>query len=134
MVTITALVPSAERENYLARYLSPRVGHVFRVMDETQARAFLPSVAEDRLQALYSLALLTGLRQGELLGLSWADVDLARGKLRVDHSLQRQAGELRLVPPKTARSRRVVSLPTVAVLSLRGRRCTRRRGRAAPGR
>ena len=79
--------------------------HEFRVMDEVQARAFLQSAGEDHLQALYSLALLTGLRQGELLGLTWADVDLDRGQLRVNHSLQRQAGELRLVPPKTSRSR-----------------------------
>jgi integrase len=55
----------------------------------------------------------------ELLGLAWLDVDLERGWLRVNHSLQRQAGSLRLVAPKTARSRRVVSLPAVAVQALR---------------
>jgi integrase len=107
--------------------------HEFRVMDETQARAFLQSVAEDRLQALYSLALLTGLRQGELLGLTWADVDLDCGQLRVNHSLQRQAGELRLVPPKTSRSRRVVSVPAVAVGSLREHRVRQLEDRLAAG-
>jgi integrase len=96
--------------------------HEHRVLDDGQARAFLASIARDRLRALYSVALLTGLRQGELLGLTWADIDLDRGQLRVNHALQRQDGRLCMVPPKTARSRRVISLPALAVEALREHR------------
>src|SRR5260370_12756259 len=42
-----------------------------------EARAFLVAVQGDRLQALYTVALALGLRQGEALGLRWPDVDLA---------------------------------------------------------
>ena len=41
----------------------------------------------DRFEALYVLAVNCGLRQGELLGLKWADVDLEAGKLRVRRTL-----------------------------------------------
>ncbi len=48
-----------------------------------QARAFLEVAKGDRLETLYVLAIHTGLRQGELLGLKWDDVDLDRGTLQV---------------------------------------------------
>jgi integrase len=41
-----------------------------------QVRIFLSSAKGDRLEALYLLAIHTGLRQGELLGLKWSDIDL----------------------------------------------------------
>src|SRR5205814_7204003 len=46
------------------------------VWSAEQARAFLAHVKGDRLSALYLLALTTGMRRGELLGLRWEDVDL----------------------------------------------------------
>jgi integrase len=61
---------------------------------------------------------LVGLRQGEALGLRWQDVDLEGGTVRVGNQLQRVNGQLRLVPVKTARSRRSLLLPvsTLGVL------------------
>jgi integrase len=60
------------------------------------------------------------MRQGELLGLKWADVDLAAGTLAVRHSLQWQReGKYQFVDPKTARSRRSVHLSQKAVTELR---------------
>lgn len=50
-----------------------------RVLTREQAVAFLEASREDRLHALYVLALATGMRQGELLGLHWSDVDLDKG-------------------------------------------------------
>ena len=47
------------------------------------ARKLLQVAAGDRLEALFVLALTTGMRQGELLGLRWADVDLEAGLVRV---------------------------------------------------
>lgn len=45
-------------------------------LTEEQARRLLETVRDDRLEALYVLALNTGMRQGELLALKWDDVDL----------------------------------------------------------
>jgi integrase len=76
-----------------------------------QARIFLAAVRGDRLEALYLVALGVGLRQGEILGLRWPDVDLDAGTLTVRHALARIEGQLVLVEPKSATSRRVVPLP-----------------------
>ena len=84
-----------------------------------EARQFLESVRGNRLEALYTLALVTGLRQGELLGLSWSDVDLDAGVLAVRHALQRHGGAYHLVEPKTRASRRTLALPAGAVQLLR---------------
>ncbi|MBA2488786.1 MAG: site-specific integrase [Chloroflexi bacterium] len=101
----------------------PRVPRVeVRPFDPDQARAFLSAMRGDRLEALYTVAIAVGLRQGEALGLRWRDVDLEAGSLRVCHSLQRIEGKLQLVEPKTARSRRTVSLPGVVVTALREHR------------
>lgn len=69
------------------------------------------------------IALALGLRQGEVLGLRWTDVDLDAGVLRVNRALQRQSdGALKLVEPRTARSRRAVPLPQSVVDALNVRR------------
>jgi integrase len=76
-----------------------------------QVRTFVAAIAGDRLEALYLVALGVGLRQGEILGLRWSDVDLDGGTLTVRHALARIDGRLELVEPKSATSRRVVPLP-----------------------
>ena len=48
------------------------------IFPESQAQTLLETTREDRFAALYVLALTTGMRQGELLGLRWQDVDLDR--------------------------------------------------------
>jgi len=52
-----------------------------------EARRLLDSAHADRLEALYVLAIHCGLRQGELLGLRWEDVDLEAGMLQVRRTL-----------------------------------------------
>ena len=84
-----------------------------------QARTVLELTDADRLRALYVLALGLGLRKGELLGLRWADVDLAAGELHVRQAAQRIGGVLRFDPPKTRRSRRTVPLPGLCLDALR---------------
>ena len=64
------------------------------------------------MEALYSVALTMGLRQGEALGLRWQDIDLEMGYLRVSKQLQRFNGKLQLVEPKTKRSRRTIAMPS----------------------
>jgi len=87
-----------------------------------EARTFLAATATDRLHALYVLALTTGLREGELLGLTWADTDLQRRQARVRQQLQRVDGKLALVEPKTSATRRMVMLTAMATEALTSHR------------
>jgi integrase len=79
------------------------------------------------------VALAVGLRLGEALGLKWDDIDLVQKELRVRHALQRSNGKLRLVEPKSERSRRSVSLPNFAVAALRQHRASQLQDRLAAG-
>jgi integrase len=88
----------------------------------------LLEVARDegnRFEALYVLALTTGLRIGELLGLRWSDIDLDARRLRVSRQVQRgEAGSgegLIFTEPKAA-SKRTVDLPTRTVEALKRHR------------
>jgi integrase len=88
-------------------------------LDREQARTLLEAAASDRLEALFTLAVHTGMREGELLGLKWDDVDLERGVLRLRRALVREGGRVTLGDLKTAKSRRQVRLTGAAVESLR---------------
>lgn len=90
----------------------------FRPWSAVAARQFLAVSRHHRLAALFALALMTGLRRGEVLGLSWRDVDLDRGVLHVRQALQRVGGGLRLGPVKTSGSMRWVALPTPCIEAL----------------
>ncbi|HET7030350.1 MAG TPA: site-specific integrase [Candidatus Limnocylindrales bacterium] len=99
-----------------------------------EARSLLVATAGDRLAALWRLAIVSGLRQGELLGLAWDDVDLEAGTVTVTSQLARQAdvdaktgkavSSWIRVPTKAARSLQVVSIDpaTVGVLRAHQRR------------
>lgn len=87
-----------------------------------EARTFLSALKGDRLEALYSVALTMGLRQGEALGLRWQDVDLQMGYIRISKQLQRIEGKLQLVEPKTKRSRRSLALPASIAKALAAHR------------
>src|SRR4051794_37237101 len=81
-----------------------------RALTAEEARALLDALSGDRLESLFVLALATGLRRGELLGLRWTDVDPAGRVLFVRQTLQRTECGLAFVPPKTHRSARPVPL------------------------
>ncbi|MEU2434499.1 tyrosine-type recombinase/integrase [Streptomyces sp. NPDC007861] len=98
-----------------------------------EARLLLRESAEDRLHALYLLALVMGMRRGELLGIRWDAVNLDRETLTVDRALQRVGGELRLVQPKTIASVRTVPLPPIVVKALTEHRERQAQERAAAG-
>ena len=79
--------------------------------------------AGHRLQALFELALRTGLRKGELLGLRWEDLDLDGGTASIRRTLQRtNSGGLTALPTKTISSERRIALPTACLRSLRPHR------------
>jgi integrase len=87
-----------------------------------QARMLLDAVRGDRLEAFYVLAVSTGMRLGELLGLRWRDLDLDAGRLHVRSTLQRVNSQWLFAEPKTQQSRRSISLSAVAVAALRAHR------------
>ncbi len=89
-----------------------------------QARQYIDAAKGDRLEALFTAAVSLGLRQGEILGLRWPDVDLEAGTLAVRHALQRVNKKLVLVEPKSTSSRRMVTLSGV-LLSALGAHLTR---------
>jgi integrase len=69
------------------------------------------------------VALGLGLRRGELLRLRWQDVDFASGQLRVWHTLVRVRGAgVVFGPPKSRRSRRVLTMPAFVVQALKAHR------------
>jgi integrase len=80
-----------------------------------QTKRLVEFASEDRLETLYVLAVTAGLRQGELLGLKWEDVDLDHGVLRVKRTLSGNTdGKPIFGAPKTAKGRRSVKLTTKA--------------------
>ena len=85
-----------------------------------EARTFLRAVEGHRMEARWQIAVTLGLRQGEVLGLRWEDIDLPAATIRVRAQLQRDqtTGELRRVETKTARSRRTLPLPRPVVAAL----------------
>jgi integrase len=87
----------------------------FEPLVPDEARTLLAAAADDRLHAVYVLALVLGMRRGEILGLRWSVVDLDRATLRVQASLQRVGPQLVLTSPKTKRSRRTIPLPQAVV-------------------
>jgi integrase len=84
-----------------------------------QARAFLAAAHGDRFEALYVLAVHCGLREGELLGLKWDDVDLESGMLRVRRTLSETRTGCVFEPPKNAKGRSI-RLTRAASEALRG--------------
>ena len=103
-------------------------------LSREQARVLLAAAGTERLEALYVLALTTGMRQGELLALHWRDVQLDEGCLQVRGTLQRSKDEgLCIGNPKTRRSRRRIELSSTALQALRVHRERRARERAGRG-
>jgi integrase len=112
----------------------PRVPHhEMRFLTPDQARGLLAASRGERLEALYTVALALGLRQGESLGLRWQDVDFAAGTLHVRYALQRVDGTLQLVEPKTNQSRRTLNMPPTVTTALQAHRERQELDRSAAG-
>ncbi len=88
-----------------------------------QVKRFLEAAQGDRLEALYGLAVTSGLREGELLGLRWQDVDLERRAVRVRQQLTRTKTGLSFTTPKNGKGRNVAIMDlTVAALKAHRKR------------
>jgi integrase len=93
------------------RYLKKEV----RTLSPEEAKRLLRTAKGERFEALYVLAVTTGMRQGELLGLKWGDLDPDKGTLKVRRTVRN--GEVN--PPKSASSNRSIHLTTGAMQALR---------------
>jgi integrase len=94
----------------------------FAVLSADHVRRLLSALDGHRLRALVAVAALLGLRRGELIGLKWADVDLDARTLAVRRTGARIAGEYTEGSPKSARSRRTITIPSILVDELRQHR------------
>jgi integrase len=81
-----------------------------QIFDQEQAGTFLEEARNDRLFALYAVALDSGARQGELFGLQWPDIDFETGSMQIRRSLEEIKGQHRLKEPKTVKARRRIEL------------------------
>ena len=87
-------------------------------LTQEQAETLLAKADDDGHEAVFTLAITTGMRQGELFGLHWSDINLDAGVLAVVHSLEEVKGNLRLKAPKSKSGRRHIKLPEMAVAAL----------------
>jgi integrase len=78
-----------------------------RPLSPKQANVFLEAARSDRFEALYVLAITSGLRKGELLGLKWDDVDLDASKLQVRRALSITNGGYTFDTPKSGKGRSI---------------------------
>jgi len=92
------------------------------ILEPEQAKAVLESLKGHNLHPIAVVAINSGMRRGELLGLQWGDVDLDKGIVRIERSLEETRAGLRLKAPKMKRGRRNITLPADAVAVLRAHR------------
>lgn len=86
-------------------------------LKEEQVAALIKASKGDKLEMLFNVALFTGLRQSELLGLTWDCVDFQRGTLSVNKQLSRahfRADSGLFISPKNGKSRTIT--PALSVM------------------
>lgn len=89
-------------------------------LDERKVKELLSTVDGHELGNLIHVAIFTGMRRGELLGLRWADLDFGAGTLHVQQTVYRLAGHGFLFgQPKTSRGRRTIALAPSVVAAMR---------------
>jgi integrase len=125
-VTLRRALGQAVKDGFVPRNVAeavdaPRVvNKQMHPLTSEQARVLMEAAKGDRHEALYVLAVTTGLRRGELLGLKWEDIDHEARVLRVRRALASDARTF--VEPKTAKSRRGVRLTTYSLDAVREHR------------
>jgi integrase len=110
-----------------------KVSHQMQVYTPEQVRLLLDVVQGTRQEGLYTLALFTGMREGELLGLRWRDVDLASGHLTIQTALKNVSNRRWLGKPKTEAGRRQIMLTATTMAALRAHRTRQLQERLAAG-
>ena len=117
MLTVLQMVlEDATRQGWVvrnvARYVDrvPQTKREMQTFTEADVRKLLKAAESDRLEAAWHLA-LSGLRRGEVCGLTWDDVDLEAGELNIRHTRILVDGVALGSTPKTAKGNRALPLP-----------------------
>lgn len=85
-------------------------------LDEQETRAFLEAIQGHEFETLYLVTLFTGMREGEVLGLTWPCVNFASGTILIKQQLQREkkaGGQYSLVPLKNDKPRTITPAPSI---------------------
>lgn len=88
-------------------------------LDEYQARQLLQATESHPLHLLFWMAIETGMRQGELIGLKWSDLDWQEKRLHIQRQVQRINHKLEFCEPKSAAGKRVISVGKTTIQKLR---------------
>jgi integrase len=108
------------QQNVAEMVTPPRVASTeLEVLAPAQVQTVLEGLKGRSVYSVCVIALATGMRRGELLGLRWCDVDLDGATVRVEQSLEQTKAGLRFKAPKTKHGRRRITLPPSAVTVLR---------------
>jgi integrase len=108
--------------------------HEMHTLTAEQSKALLAAAHGDRFEALYHIALTTGARQGEILGLRWRDVSLESASVQIQGTLARTTEGFAVAEPKTRQSGRSVLLTATTIDALRRHRVRQNEERLAVGR
>jgi len=137
--TLHKALKDAERLRLVARNVTtlvnvPRMAESeIHPLTRDEARILLDVASGDPLYALYALALATGMRQSELLGIQWTELDLDHALARVRWQLKREEGVWVWKQPKTRRSRRQIALSPSTIVALRAHQAAQDLKRARAG-
>ena len=116
----TAIQQGVLKESVLQRVTIPKVIHEeVKPLTEDQQKAFFSAIQGHDFSTLYTLAVFTGLREGETIGLTWDCIDFQKGTLKVYRQLQRVPGkwsEWRFVPLKNNKTRTIKLSPFILSL------------------
>ena len=107
--------------------------HERQTLTPEQARKLLAAAKGHRLEAILTLALATGMRRGELLALRWKEIDFERKSLYVRRSVNRLPGGYCETEPKTASSKRHITLPQFVIEALQQHRIRQKEARLKAG-
>ena len=99
----------------------PRLGRrEMHVLNAEQARIFLEAALKTHYGPVLAVALTTGMRPSEYLGLQWQDIDWDRGTVGVLRTLEKMKGGWRFADTKRDRSRRIIKLQEWVLENLKG--------------
>lgn len=104
-----------------------------RVLTEQEVVRFLEAAKPHRLYVAFLLAVMTGMRRGEILGLKWSDINFEQGFLTVTHNLVDNRGRAILGTPKTEKSRRRLYLAPEVIGALRDHQLSQQAAAARAG-
>ncbi len=105
-------------------------------MEDQEITAFLKAIKGHRFERLFTVDIFTGMRQGELLGLKWEDIDFQKGTIHVRRQLvkdKKKGGAYYLASLKNDKTRKITPAPSVmAVLKAHKLAQTAQRLQAGP--